>query len=113
MKQLSFALLAVLLSACATPATVLCDHEGQGLKVLTSPPHDAEDLVAEIRRNYPAAIDAKRDHLVWLSSESGEIYLCTYRKHPARTGTCGATVHSFVHRGERLAPGYASISACH
>lgn len=100
-------------TGCATTPARICDHDGVGLTAMSTPPDEAPRLLAEVRADLPAVVDERRDNVVWLTSARGDLYLCTYPRRPASTGTCGATVHHFA----RTASGYEgktiSISACH
>ena len=113
MRTLILFISVILASGCATSATVLCDHDSQGLTIMVTPPTDAAKLIEQIRRDYPNALDNKTEHLVWLTSESGEIFLCSYQRTPVITSKCGAYVHSSVQTQNGLSPGKVSISACH
>lgn len=112
--RLPAALLATaLVSGCATSPDVLCDHRDIGLQVLATPPDEAGALVSALERSRPNAVVRSSERAVWLRDDAGNLYLCTYRKRPVSTGTCGATVQSFIRDGDRYTPGSASISACH
>lgn len=103
----------VLVGGCASTPEAICDHGAVGLTVMSTPPAEAARLLSDIRSRTPKRIDEKRDHMFWLQSEAGDLFLCTYRRHPIRTGTCGATVDRFA----RTADGYegvtVTISSCH
>ena len=107
------ALLALTVGACASTPETLCDHGGLGLAVLETAPPEASNLLGELRAEFPSAIDDRRDHVVWLRSAGGDLYLCTYKRQPARTGTCGATVHKFTQTADGYKGGNISASACH
>ena len=113
MRIQALLLSAALLSGCATSPDVLCDHQGHALQVLASPPDEAATLISAIEESMPGAVDERRDRQAWLRDSAGNLYLCTYRKRPVQTGTCGATVHTFVRGGSGYAIGSTSISACH
>jgi hypothetical protein len=80
---------------------------------MSTPPAEAQALVAELRAVFPNAINERRDHVVWLESSAGDLFLCTYGRRPVRTGTCGATVYSYVRNESAYEEGIMSISACH
>ena len=107
------ALLLLFLGACASTPEELCDHGDLGLAVLATAPPEASNLLSELRAEFPLAIDDRRDHVVWLRSHGGDLYLCTYKRRPARTGACGATVHQFAQTAEGYKGGNVSVSACH
>lgn len=112
-QKLLITLPLVLAASCATKPAVLCDHHRADLFVMSTPPTEAQELLAELRASLPKAVDERRDHVVWLQSAVGDLYLCTYQRRPVVTSTCGATVHHYV----KTASGYEgetiSISACH
>ena len=107
------ALLVLTTGACVSTPEMLCDHEEQGLVALPTAPPEAPGLLAELRAKRPSAIDEGRDHIVWLRSTEGDLFLCTYRKHPVRTGTCGAIVHRFDRTPDGYVGGMITVSACH
>ncbi|GGA78932.1 hypothetical protein GCM10011521_16430 [Arenimonas soli] len=113
MHKTTIALLLFTAGGCASTPGRLCDHDGQGLSVLTSAPPEAPDLLATLRARFPSAVDDQKVSSVWLRSADGDLYLCTYNKGPAPTGTCGATVHQFVRTESGYVGGDVSISACH
>src|SRR5687767_13688641 len=109
----TFAALFVLsVGGCASTPEVLCDHEEE-LSVLASAPPEASALLAEIRSLSATAVDDQRDHVFWLRSNSGDLYLCTYNRRPVLTGTCGAVVHRFTKRANGYIVDSTSVSACH
>ena len=112
--RLPVALLATaLVSGCATSPEILCDHHEIGLQALATPPAEAGALVSALERSRPDAVGRSNERAVWLRDDAGNLYLCTYRNRPVRTGTCGATVQSFIRDGVHYTRGSATISACH
>lgn len=113
MRKLLVTLPLVMAAGCATSPAVLCDHFEVGLAVMAQPPAEAQALLAELRTALPNAVDERRDHVAWLQSAGGDLYLCTYERRPVVTGTCGATVHHYVRTATGYEGGHVSISACH
>lgn len=103
----------LLATGCATAPAELCDHGEFGLTVLPTPPPESTALLAEIAADFPNAVDADRDHVVWLQSGDGDLFLCTYQRRPVLTGRCGADVHHYARTGDGYEGVDISISACH
>lgn len=111
MKAVALLLLA-LATGCATAPERLCDLERAGLSLLSSPPPDAEALLAGLRAESKVGLDERRFHWVWLESGAGELYLCTYRRSPVVTRSCGITVYRYAKTAEGHEGMTIGIAAC-
>ena len=112
--RITFLILGLLTSSgCATAPAQLCSVAGPAA-ALDPPPAHADALVADLAEQRPALLDPKRDHWVWLQSDTGALHLCTYQRAPVLTGTCGANVHIFEPQANgRFTYARTLISACH
>ena len=106
-------LFGVMVGGCASAPGKICAPAGAGLAVLSSPPSEAEGLLARLRDDVPNAVDETRDHVVWLTSDEGDLYLCTYHRRPIATGSCGATVHHYAKTADGHEGVTVTLSACH
>jgi hypothetical protein len=102
----------MLAGGCASAPERICDLERTGLSRLPIPPPESEALLAQVLEGRPKAMDAARFHWVWLASAEGELFLCTYRRRPVVTTSCGVTVYRYTKTADGYEAVTTSISAC-
>lgn len=112
MRDAAPLLLLSLAVGCATAPDRLCDLERSGLSVITNPPPESQALLAQLREELPAALDESRLHGVWLESGVGDLYLCTYRRRPVVTRSCGVTVYRYTKTADGYQGETISVAAC-